>query len=83
MAGQPDRRRGPKRDAQMRLRRPHQKRATEQQKYQPDIAQKMLIEGSGGCHARNRHVPIGGRHKHEDAVRYQCDAEQRRYTEIC
>ena len=30
-----------------------------------------------------RHVPIGGRHKHEDAVRYQGDAEQRRYTEIC
>ena len=64
-----------------RLCRPDQKRATEQQEYQPDIAHEMLIEGSGGCHAGNCHVPIGGRHKHEDAVRYHCDAEQHGYAE--
>jgi hypothetical protein len=40
----------------------------------------MLIEGAGGRHARNRHVPIGGRQKHEDAIRNHCDAEQHRYA---
>ena len=63
--------------------RPEQKRATEQQEYQSDIAQEMLIEGSGGCHAGDRQIPVGGRHKHEDAVRYHRDAEHDCYTEAC
>src|SRR6476660_8958841 len=59
VAGQPDRRGGPKRHTQVGLCRLDEKRTTEQQEYQPDITQKMLVEGSGGCYARNRHVPIG------------------------
>ena len=74
---------GPKQDTYVRQCRPDQKRATEKQEYQPDIAHEMLIEGAGGCHAGDRQVPTFGRNKHEDAVRYQCDAEQHRYTKTC
>ena len=59
---------------------PARNRASEEQEDQPDIAHEMLIEGSGGCHARNRHVPIGGRQKHEDAIRFHGDAEQHGYA---
>ena len=83
VAGQPDRRGGPKRHTQVGLCRPDQKRATEQQEYQSDIAQEMLIEGPGGCDAGDRLIPVGGGHKHEDAVRYHRDAKCYCYAEAC
>lgn len=63
--------------------RPEQKCAAEQQEYQSDIPEEMLIEGSGGRHTGDRQIPTFGQHKHQDAVRYHCDAEQHRYAETC
>jgi hypothetical protein len=76
VAQQPDCAGSPQQDAHLRSCRADQECAAEEHEDQSDIAQEVLVEGSGGRHAGHQHVPMFGRHQHEDAVGCQREAEQ-------